>query len=102
MEMRSSPARSMVPELNGGGGGGLVARGAAPCSGDALGPAHRHGKVVSRAVHGGRCEEHRGGDDKLTRADRRSTAWMECEIRGGGVPFIGATPGADGTARGGG
>jgi hypothetical protein len=61
-----------------------VARGAASSSSGALGPAHRERKGVSRAVHGGRCEENRGSDDKLTGADMRSTAWMECKARGGG------------------
>jgi hypothetical protein len=97
--MQSSLARSTAPELNGGEGGRPVARGAASSSSGALGPAHRERKGVSRAVHGGRCEENRGSDDKLTGADMRSTAWMECKARGG--PFIGTTPGADGIARGG-
>jgi hypothetical protein len=82
MEMQSSPARSMTPELNGGEGGGPVARGVASSSGGALGPVHREVKGVSRAVHGSHYEENRGEDDKLTRPDRKPTAWTECKARG--------------------
>jgi hypothetical protein len=44
-------------------------------------------------------KKNRGGNGKLIRADKRSMAWMKCNARG---PFIGATLGADGMARGGG
>jgi hypothetical protein len=99
MEMQSSPAWSTAPELNIGEGGGPVAGGVALSSGSALRPMHREGKGVSRVVHDGRCEENRVGDGKLTRADRRSTTWIECKAGG---PFVGMALGVDGMARGGG
>jgi hypothetical protein len=40
-------------------------------------------KGVSQGLHGGHYEENRGGDDKLTEADRRSMAWTECKAWGG-------------------
>jgi hypothetical protein len=64
----------MAPELNGGEGGGPVARGAAPSSGSALAPVHREGREVSRAAHGGRCLKNRGGDGKLTGVNRGISA----------------------------
>jgi hypothetical protein len=59
-----------------------MAWGAALNSDGALGPMHREGKWVSKAVHGGRYEENIGGDSKLTRADRRSTVCTECKAGG--------------------
>jgi hypothetical protein len=55
-----------------------VARGAAPSSGGVLGPAYREERRVRRAIHDDRCEENRGGNNKLTRADRRTLAQMKC------------------------
>jgi hypothetical protein len=77
-EMRSSPARSSASELNGGEGGGPVAQGAAPSSDDALGLVHREGREVSRAAHGGRCGENRGGNNKLTGVDKGTSVRTRC------------------------
>jgi hypothetical protein len=46
MEMRSSPARSMAPELNDEEGGVPAARGATPSSGEPPGPMHKDRKRV--------------------------------------------------------
>jgi hypothetical protein len=59
-----------------------MAWGAAPISGSVLGPVHREGSGESRAIHGSPCEENRGGDGKLTRADRRTSVQTKCNEGG--------------------
>jgi hypothetical protein len=58
--MRSSSARSTVPELNDGEGIASTARGGPPGHGGALRPATWEGGMVSRAVHGGRGNRKQG------------------------------------------
>jgi hypothetical protein len=72
MEMRSSSARSMALELNGGEGGGPAAQGAALSIGESPGLAHEDGKWVRWLGTDGVAEtEVRHGGGGLPEADKR-------------------------------
>jgi hypothetical protein len=67
--------RSTTPELNGGEGGGLVARGAAPRSGEPPGPMHEDRKLVRWFGIDGLAEtEVRHGGGGLPEADKSASA----------------------------
>jgi hypothetical protein len=75
METQTSPVRSMTPELNGGEGVGLAARGAAPRSGEPPGPTHEDGKSVRWFGIDGLAEtEVRHGGGGLPEADTSASA----------------------------
>jgi hypothetical protein len=72
MDMRSSPMRTTVLELNGGEGVGPAAWGAPSRSGKAPGPVHEDGKWVRKLGIDGVAEtEARRGGGGLPEADKR-------------------------------
>jgi hypothetical protein len=75
-ERRSSSARSMVPELNGGEGAGPSGRGAALGSGEALGPTHgKRGGVRWLGTNSVVGTEARRGGGNLPKADKKPRTW---------------------------
>jgi hypothetical protein len=75
-ERRSSSARSMVPELNGGEGAGPSGRGAALGSGEALGPTHgKRGGVRWLGTDSVVGTEARRGGGNLPKADKKPRTW---------------------------
>jgi hypothetical protein len=110
MEMRSSMVRSTASELNDGEGVGSSSRGAAPSSGEALGPAHgEEGGVRWLGTDDVVGIEVRCGGDGLPETDKRHCAdkrrWRRQDAMGW-PPFIvvhcvGATQPAQGERKGG-
>jgi hypothetical protein len=86
MEMHNSPVRSTALELNGGEGGGPVARGAALSSGEAPRSMHEDGKRVRQLDTDSMAEtEARCGGGGLPEVDK--SRWCGRNAIGGGHPL---------------
>jgi hypothetical protein len=104
MEMWSSTVRSTTSELNGGEGVGSLSQGAAPSSGEALGPAHgEEGGVRWLGTDDVVGIEVRRGGDGLLETDKRR--WRRQDAMGWpsfiAVHCVGATQPAQGERKGG-
>jgi hypothetical protein len=86
MEMRSSPMRSMAPELNGGEGVGSSSWGATPTSGEAPGPVHGERGGV-RCLGTDSVEENRGEYGASVRSCD-AEAQRQWESRGGHTSWV--------------